>query len=139
MAEGPLGSERGAREPDRGAGYGGAGQGGYYGPPSVGPGTSWISVLIGWLAAVGASVIVISLFLPFLAGTIGESAGARTGPAARGEAISPWSSGSYRSSTSGSVRATSGAEVYPSESAFATASLRGSSYSRGPRITYMLY
>ena len=35
MAEGPLGSERGAREPDRGAGYERGGQGGYYGTPAA--------------------------------------------------------------------------------------------------------
>lgn len=71
MAEGPLGSERGAREPDRGAGYGGAGQGGYYGPPAGGPGTSWISVVVGWLAAVGASVILISPVSGVVGGMLG--------------------------------------------------------------------
>jgi hypothetical protein len=80
MAEGPLGSERGAREPDRGAGYGRSGEGGYYGPPPEGPGTSWISVFIGWLAAVGASVILISLVSGIVGGMLGlgspaESAG----------------------------------------------------------------
>ena len=70
MADGPLGSERGRREPDRGAGYGGAGRGGYYGP-AEGPGTSWISVVIGWLAAVGASVILISLVSGVVGGRLG--------------------------------------------------------------------
>jgi hypothetical protein len=68
---------------------------------------------------------VLALILPFLAGAIAGPAGARTGTRrAGGEDISPWSSGSYRSTTSGSVQATSGAEVYPSESAFAMASPR---------------
>ena len=67
---------------------------------------------------------VLALILPFLAAAIAGLRGPGRGPAARGEAISPWSSGSYRSSTSGSVQATSGAEVYPSESAFAMASPR---------------
>lgn len=80
MADGPLGSGRGAREPDRGAGYERGGEGGYYGPPPEGPGTSWISVFIGWLAAVGASVILIGIVSGVVGGMLGvgstaESAG----------------------------------------------------------------
>ncbi len=73
MAEGPLGSERGERKPDRGADYGRGGEGGYYGP-CEGPGTSWISVVIGWLAAVGASVILISLVSGVVGGMLGLGA-----------------------------------------------------------------
>ncbi len=34
----------------------GAGQGDYYGGPSRGRGASWVSVVIGWLSALGASL-----------------------------------------------------------------------------------